>query len=170
MDRWSLSNLIAPVSYKQFQNLTTTFQQAAERSFGTETKVEITALSAPEVYTTYVDDEIQAILDNKNKNHTLLKTGNLSELTADIWKKSKYVGIKILPVDESKAPAFAFAHVEFKGIRSRQATFYIQSGDDKRQSTVKKEVLAKRPFLSYVGDGYNSNGIQDGSIPLFGLL
>ncbi|MBI3441168.1 MAG: hypothetical protein HY052_05115 [Proteobacteria bacterium] len=163
-DRWNLSKLITAISYKQFQNLTAAFQQAAERSFDTDTTIEITALQADKVCSPYVDDAIQADHDSLNQSNTLLKTNKLSELTADIWKKAKYVEVSVNPVNKSKAPhSYSFANVEFKGTHPRQATFYIQG--EQEEGAAKKSVLTNRPLLSTVGDGFDGNGVQDGRLP-----
>jgi hypothetical protein len=160
MNRWSLSNLLLPISHEQFVDLTTQFKKAAEYSFGTKCKLQISALSDVKHYTTYDDDDIQRDLDEHNKKNTILETANLGEISKDLWKRAAYVSVTVTPVDAAKATQYAFGTMEFKGICPKQATFYIQSDDE----SVRKYVLSLNR-TKLVGDGFDSNGIRSGSLP-----
>lgn len=160
MTRWSLSNIFQAVSHQQFQDYTTQLRDAAERAFGTPCKLDISVMSNTKVYTTYCDDGLQGNLDHINDANTILRTGDVANVSAAMWHKAKYVEVSVNPVDETLAPAYAFAHVEFKGNEPRQATFYIQpDGED-----TKAALLAKNP-RRMVGDGFTSNGSRSGAMP-----
>ena len=154
--RWSISNLARPISYKQFLSLTKAFQEAAERSFRTPTKITVAAMNGIKSSSTIPDPTTAEFTQRMNKERTFLETEDLSEVTKDVWDKAKFVEVSIRPVDKSKAQTSALAHVEFKGLRPSQATFYIQCGDNLRE--VRDAVLRTRPITSRVGDGYKSNG------------
>ena len=63
-----------------------------------------------------------------------------------------YIEVIIAPVDKSAAPNYAFAHVEFKGSRPRQATFYIQPDGEDSVSCLRKKFR-----FQIFGDGYTHN-------------
>ena len=153
MTRWSVRNLLLPVSHEQFVDLTTQFKKAAELSFGTECKLSIRALRAPKKYTTFHDKDIQEDLDEENKANTICETENLGNIGKALWNKAAYVEVTVRPVDAKKAPNYAFGHMGFKGERSRQVTFYIQpDGEYTRNSVLSQN------RLKLVGDGLASNG------------
>lgn len=162
MTRWSLSNRFRSVSHQQFLDYAKQFKQAAEQAFGTECTVKATVLREPKVYTTFLDDDIQDGLDYLNEKATLLKTDDLSEVTAALWDKAGYVEMVVHPKDETQAPQAAFGHAEFKGRLRRQATFYMQGGDHCEDAAA--EMIRQNRGKS-VGDGYRSNGAQSGAIP-----
>lgn len=160
MNRWSISNLITPISYNEFTTLSERFKRAAEASFGTPCKMEISALKAPKVYTTFLDDDIQDGLDHINAANAVPLNDN-STISRAEWDRANYVELTIRPVDEKLAPSYAFAHAEFKGGKPRQATFYIQpDGEDAR-----KTMLDQARRLQTVGDGFDGNGTRSGAIP-----
>lgn len=163
MSRWSLSNRFKAISYDQAGSYVSQFKAAAEKSFGTECVLDITLLRANKVYTTFWDDDLQSSLDATNNANTILKTNNHAEVTPELWNQAAYVEVSVRPVDPSKAPKeYAFGHLEFKGSRPRQATFYIQpDGEEAMQ-----EMLATKAFGVVVGDGYASNGENSGFVPM----
>lgn len=160
MTRWSLKNIFRDVTHEQFNTYTTQFKQAAEKSFGTECKLEIRALSAPKVYTTYCDDDLQSNLDSINDSATLLVTDKLSDMTEALWKAARYVEITLRPADPEKAPRYAFAHAEFKGTQPEQATFYIQPDGEDAKAAIIAQQKHKR-----IGDGFDGNGRRSGGLP-----
>ena len=158
MTRWSLGNSLMPISHEQFIDLTTQFKKTAEQSFGTECRLQIRALNDTKKFTTFWDDDLQRDLDEENRANTILETANLSDVTKSLWKKAAYLEVTVRPIYENHAPKCAFGHVEFKGARPRQATFYLQpDGED-----AKKSVLAQnRDRYKWVGDGFTSNGSRN---------
>lgn len=163
MERFSLSNFLMPVGHEQFVKLTNEFKAAAEKAFGSEARLDITARTAPKIYTTYADEWIQSGINAMNAPHVLLETHTLSQITKDVWKTAKYVEVSMVPVDREKGPAYAFAHAEFKGTAPREATFYIQGHD---VSGV-KPAMTRQNRWSLVGDGFDGNGVCDGATPAF---
>jgi hypothetical protein len=160
MTRWSLKNIFQAVSHQQFQDYTTQLREAAEKSFGTPCKLDISIMNNTKVYTTYWDDGLQDNLDQINDANTLLRTDDVANVSTALWGKAGYVEVTVKPVDETQAPAYAFAHVEFKGNEPRQATFYIQPDGGE----AKASLLAKNP-RRIVGDGFTSNGSRSNALP-----
>ena len=159
MIHWSLKNIFLPVTHRQFVDYTSQFKKAAEVSFGTECSLQIRALTKPKAYTTFCDDDIESALDEINEGNTILKTENLSDVTLDVWLNSSYVEVNVTPIDHQQAPDSAFGHAEFKGEKTRQATFYIQpNGEDVKHAMV---LSATGKIL---GDGFESNGSISGRI------
>lgn len=159
MTRWSLSNRFLPISRGQFLTLTAQFQKAAEESFGGSCALNIRALYSPKRFTTFMDDDLQADLDKRNADNTILETSSLSDVGKEIWAKAGYVEVTLSPANPQAAPQYAFAHMEFKGRQPRQASYYIQpDGEDVKQTTIAQN-RTKR-----IGDGMDSNGIRSGSI------
>ena len=160
MTRWSLSNIFMPISHGQFLDYVEQFQRAAQNSFDTKCELEIRALTAPKVYTTFMDDRIQENLDDINDQNTIIKTTKLSDITKEIWDKSGYVEVTVKPTDPDHAPSYAFGHAEFKGERPRQATFYLQpDGKDA------KDFMLGNSTLKIAGDGFDSNGSRSHAVP-----
>jgi hypothetical protein len=158
--RWSFGNYIWPISHKQFIELVAQFKKAAEESFGTECSLEISALRDPKIYTTFCDSEIEQSLKLINDAQTVVATKNLADVTPELWKQAGYVEVEVRPLDEKKAPASAFGHVEFKGRLPLQANFYIQPDGE----NAKRAMLARNPSMS-VGDGFESNGKRSAAVP-----
>jgi len=154
MTRFSLSNLVLPISYAQFTRLTEQFHRAAEASFGTKCEMEIRAMSAPKTYSTFLLDEFtQKCMDRDNESRTIAT--NFNRISKELWDQARYVELTISPVDKNAAPSYAFAHAEFKGVLPRQATFYIQPDGEDVPKTI-------GGFGMIRGDGYRSNGINGG--------
>jgi hypothetical protein len=153
MTRWSISNLLLPVSREQFTTLTEQFKQAAEHSFGGPCKLEIHAMNAVKKTSSFMhDDWIMEAMAEENKRRTVFETDDPAKLTAHIWNRAVYVEVSVEPVNEQSAPMSAWGHAEFKGSLPRQATFYLQPDD----ATAMKSMIGQNPGrLS--GDGYTSN-------------
>lgn len=161
--RWSLSNRFKAISYDQAGRYVAEFKSAAEESFGTECVLDITLMSANKVYTTFWDEDLQASLDATNASNTILRTNDHAQVTPELWDQAAYVEVGVRPADPSKATeSYAFGHVEFKGSRPRQATFYIQPDGE----GVMQQMLAKKAFGVAAGDGYDSNGENSGFVPM----
>lgn len=153
MSRLSISNLLLPVSRDQFTALTAQFKQAAEHSFGGACKLEIHAMDEVKTTSTFMhEDWIMEAIAEGNKRLTFFETDDPAKLTADIWNKAAYVEVSVKPVNEKDAPTSAWGHVEFKGYRLRQATFYLQPDD----GNAMKSIRSQNP-LKLAGDGYTSN-------------
>lgn len=162
MQRLSLSNRFRKISHAKFIALAKDFKQACEGAFGTQCSVEISALSAPKAYTTFMDDRIQEVLDRANESNHLGKAGSIEDVTKEMYRAAKYIEMTVRPVNEDQAPDYAFGHVEFGGNRPRQATFYIQGGKDCAEAC---EYMVSRHENMKVGDGYDGNGTRSTSIP-----
>jgi hypothetical protein len=149
MTRWSLNNIVLPVSHKQFVDLTTQFKKAAEDSFGTECKLNIIALSTIQPFTTVVYEDSLDYLDQRKKADTILETADVGAVSKALWKSAAYVEVSVDPLDKGKATASAWGQIAFKGDHPRRATFYIQpDGVDARKSVLKQN------FRKLAGDGY----------------
>ena len=163
MNRWSIGNYILPITHRQFIALTEQFKTAAERSFGTTCNLEIEVLREAKLYTTFVDDEIQSNLDSINLMGAI-HTANIQDVTTEVWKKAGHVTVTLRPADPTKTHPHAFAVVEFKGVRPRQATYYIQP----RGEMAAFEVLDNNRF-KLIGDGHDGNGTRSSATPYFGF-
>ena len=154
MSRLSISNLLLPVSRKQFKALTAQFRQAAEQAFGSPCRLEIRAMKAVKLTSRSMqDDWLMNAVAAENKRRTVFETDDPDRLTESIWGRAAYVEVGVRPVSEQIARAFAWGHAEFKGLRSRQATFYLQpEGDD---SWALSMISGQR--LKWIGSGYDSN-------------
>lgn len=160
MTRWSLKNIFQAVSHQQFQNYTTQLRDAAEKSFGTPCQMDIRIMNDTKVYTTYCDDGLQESMDAINDAHTLLRTDDVANVSESLWNNARYVEVTVNPVNPAAAPAYAFAHAEFKGNEPRQATFYIQpDGEDAKAAMIKQNPR------NIVGDGFTSNGSRSRQLP-----
>lgn len=160
MTRWSLSNIFRAVTHTQFIDYSTHFKQAAEHAFNTECRLDIRALQGPKLYTTFMDKHIQDELDERNAENTILATEDLADITPDLWKQAGYIEVTVRPVDEKKAPDFAFGHAEFKGCHPRQATFYIQPDGEEA-----KQFMTSQNRGKITGNGFESNGTSSKAIP-----
>lgn len=160
MSRWSLSNILLPISASQFRKLTTEFHAAAQASLGESCNLNITLMREPKLYTTFLDDEIQAGLDYENRANTILSTSQLSDITREIWAKAGYAEVSISPSANGSTPPAGWAHIEFKGERPRQATYYFHStGPDI------KDLILSQNRGKWIGDGFNGNGERSVLIP-----
>lgn len=156
MSRWSIANIARPVSRAQFIDLTTQFQKAAETSFGTACSLEIRAMNAVRMTSTFLhDDGTEEFMAAENERRTFFKTGDPNQLTDDAWRRAAYVEVIVRPDKEKQAPAYAFGHAEFKGHLPRQATFYLQPDDDASRDTMVNASRGK-----WIGEGYDSNSYR----------
>lgn len=160
MIRWSQHNMLLGISHSQFTKLVTEFHAAAEASFGTTCSLSIAVLKEPKVYTTFVDHDISSNLDGINSANTILQTDRLGDITARLWRQAGYVEVTIRPTNAGQAPAHAFAHAEFKGLRPKQATFYLQPDGEAARATM----MGHSPKMLF-GDGFTSNGRRSDAIP-----
>lgn len=153
MTRFSISNLLLPISFAQFCAIVREYKQIAERAFGTPCGMEIKAMNYRKMTTSFMlDDSDMRWIDEQNRKATFFQASELSTVSAEIFDKAVYIEVIIAPVDKSAAPNYAFAHVEFKGSRPRQATFYMQPDGEDSVS-----VLRKKFRFQIFGDGYTHN-------------
>lgn len=159
MSRWSLSNKVLPVSQRQFLDLTQEFMDACAQSWRGPVKAEITLYNAPALYTTFLlEPEERAAITAHNDSITLLKTGQLKDITPINWEIAEHAAVTLRPQNPDAAPQHAFAHIEFKGNFNRRATYYIQCSGDEARNTI----LAKHPLMT-TGGGYERHGSQSGA-------
>ena len=159
MIRWSISNIIRPISYKKFIALTTQFKEVAEQSFGRSCAIEIEVLRKPKEYTSFDNPEDQLYLDECNARNTMLKTSDLTEVTQALWVQAGYIEVTLRSKEKNPNDS-SFARVEFIGVRPRQATYYIYPDDE----AVKSNIVGRNRFM-LIGDGYKSNGTSCGAVP-----
>lgn len=153
MTRFSISNLLLPISFAQFSAMVQEYKQIAERSFATPCSLQIKAMSRIKMTSTFMhDDGTMEWMDEQNRQAVFHETSELSAFSAESFDRAVYIEVIIAPVDKEAAPNYAFAHVEFKGSRPRQATFYIQPGGEEAVSCLRK----KFRFQTF-GDGYTHN-------------
>lgn len=153
MTRFSISNLLLSISFAQFSAIVREYKQIAERSFGTPCRMEIKAYRSMKMTSSFMhDDDTTEWMAETNRKAVFFEASELSAFPSEMFDKAVYVEVVIAPVDKSAAPNYAFAHVEFKGSRRRQATFYIQPAGEESVS-----VLRKKFPLKLVGDGMNHN-------------
>jgi hypothetical protein len=153
MTRFSISNLLLPISFAQFSAMVHEYKQIAELSFGTPCSMQIKAMNRIKMTSSFMhDDDTMEWMDEHNRKAVFFEASELSAFPSEMFDKAVYVEVVIAPVDKSAAPNYAFAHVEFKGSRRRQATFYIQPDGEDSASGLRK----KFPFQIF-GDGYTHN-------------
>lgn len=159
MTRWSLSNILRKIQFTQFQSLSSEFQNACEKSFGTESSIALKLMSQPKAFTTFMDDVEQARLNEINNNNTISSFDSIDSVTEEHWNNAAYVEITIRPTDKEKAPSSAFGHLEFKGNCPKSATYYLQGGE---HTDGAKPFVTNNHKSMVVGDGYDSHGDQSG--------
>lgn len=153
MTRFSISNLLLPISFAQFCAMVQEYQQFAERSFATPCSLQIKAMNRIKMTSTFMhDDDTMEWIDEQNRKAVFRETSELSVFPSEIFDRAVYIEVIIAPVDKSAAPNYAFAHVEFKGSRRRQATFYIQPDGEDAVSCLRKKFR-----FQIFGDGYTHN-------------
>lgn len=153
MTRFSISNLLLPISFAQFCAIVREYKQIAERAFGTPCGMEVKAMNRIKMTSTFMhDDGTMEWMDEQNRKATFFQASELSTVSAEIFGKAVYIEVIIAPVNKEAAPNYAFAHVEFKGSRPRQATFYMQPDGEDSAS-----VLRKKFRFQIFGDGYSHN-------------
>ena len=153
MTRFSISNLLLSISFAQFSAMVREYKQIAERSFGTPCSMQIKAMHSIKMTSSFMhDDDTMEWMAETNRKAVFFEASELSAFPSEMFDKAVYVEVVIAPVDKSAAPNYAFAHLEFKGSRRRQATFYIQPDGEDSASGLRK----KFPFQIF-GDGYTHN-------------
>lgn len=83
---------------------------------------------------------------------------DIAEITKRDWDRAKYVDIKIVPQDKSKAPDYAFAGIEFKGKLRRTATYYIQG--EKDAGFTREQIISRHRQSMSIGNGYADHVIK----------
>lgn len=159
--RLSLSNYIFKISHEQFLSLATAFKKASEQSFGTKATMEIGVYNAPKLYTTFIDDDIDAVLAVENEQRHVLTTQNIADINKSVWDSAGYVEAILKPVNTAIAPDHAFSSMEFLGDRPKQATFYIQGSPGNAAIASMKNQFK---FMAR-GDGFPSNGSRSNYMP-----
>ena len=151
--RFSLANRFFELSHAQFVAITREFKAACEASFKTPCTLSIGLYTQPLIFTSYVDAEMEENLELINQPHWLLDTSDLVAVSKHLWKCAGYVKVGLYPTDTALAPSAAFAHLEFKGLLLRQATFYVRPGG------VEVQALLERRFGRMMrGDSYAHHG------------
>lgn len=151
--RISISNLLRSISFAQFKAMVTEFKSQVEASFGTKCRLDIRAMSSNKMTSTFMhDDGTMEYMAECNRRATFFEGSDVQTMPPEAFNQAVYIEVGVRPEDPSAAPNYAFGHIEFKGTRRRQATYYLQPGD--------KGVfraLRKAHGFQIVGDGYTSN-------------
>jgi hypothetical protein len=125
----------------------------SEKSFGCLCAIEVRAMNTLKETSTFIhDDWVIDAMHRANEKHTFFKTSAVDAVTPAIFNAARYIEVSIYPVDSDKAPASAWAHLEFKGLLAQQATFYLQPDDAEPLQAMKAA-----HGWSVFGDGYDAN-------------
>ena len=153
MNRLSVSNLVLPLSFAQFTAAVSAFKALVEKSFGCDCDVDIRAMSGLKWTSNFMHDEgTMNFMDEQNRKLTFRSTDSAAALGKGDFDKARYIEVIIRPRNESEGPKYAFAHLECKGSRKRQLTYYVQpDGADVMKA------LKKINRFKLVGDGYTHN-------------
>lgn len=96
MTRFSISNLLLPISFAQFCAIVHEYKQIAERAFGTPCGMEIKAMNYRKMTTSFMlDDSDMRWIDEQNRKATFFQSSELSAVSAEIFKKAVYVEVII---------------------------------------------------------------------------
>jgi len=129
------------------------FKELVETSFGTKCGLELRAMNRLKLSPTMVfDDGTMEFVAQFNDEATFFKCENVSLFSPQIFDAAVYIEVVLRPQEKSSAPDYAFAHIEFKGRRPRQATYYLQPGDAEVLNALKAAHRSQR-----IGDGYTHN-------------
>lgn len=149
----SISNKVFAISHAQFQAMVQEYVELIEISLGTACSVEIKAMNIIKWTSTFMHEEdVMEFMAKHNREAVFFECADASELSAETFKSAVYIEVIISPTNKHNAPSYAFAHLEFKGRRPRQATYYLQPADE----TVIKTLKGKHRF-QIIGDGYTDN-------------
>jgi hypothetical protein len=153
-NRISLSNWVLPISFNQFKTLVAEFQKLAAAVFGTECVIQIRALRQNKVSPTRMhEDGVMDYIAGVNARAVFFESSELAAMTAQVFDAAVYVEVSVTPMNILAGPKFAFGHVEFKGNRPRQATFYLQPEGDPHDF----KSLTDSHRCMRIGDGYTFN-------------
>lgn len=153
MSRMSISNYLLPISHKQFNAIVAEFMQVAAKVFGGACTIQIRGLKHPKWSPTQMhDDGTMNYIAGVNRRAIIFEQSELSDVTAQMFRDAAYIEVVVSPMNILAAPKFAFAHMEFKGERPRQATMYIQPDDAEDFAAITKN----HPMM-LVGDGLKAN-------------
>ncbi len=151
--RISISNWVLPISFSQFKTVVGEFQQLAAAAFGTECVIQIRALRHNKVSPTRMhEDDVMDYIARENARAVFFESSELADMTPQVFDSAAYVEVSITPMNILAGPKFAYGHVEFKGNRPRQATFYLQPGDPQDFKFLKGSHRCMR-----FGDGFTFN-------------
>jgi hypothetical protein len=148
--RLSVSNWVLPISLRQFQLMVSEYKILLQTAFGTTCSLQIRVMNQPKWAPNLCDDPNP--VEDVNNRATFFEATDPFDVPREIFLSAAYVEVVVRPVDKSAAPTSAYGHIEFKGLRPRQATYYLQPGD---QNVVR--ILQKRHRGQRLGDGYTFN-------------
>lgn len=151
--RLSISNWVLPVTFAQFKRMVAEFKSLVEKSFETSCTLDIRAMSSMKMTSNFLhDDDVMEFMHQCNRRATFFECSDVASMTAEAFTSAVYIEVGVRPIDAGAAPNYAFGHIEFKGSRRRQATYYIQPAD----GAVLNELRRKHAF-QLIGDGYKHN-------------
>jgi len=153
MTRLSIINRFCSISYEQCIKMLQAYKLLVEGSYGTACTYDIRAMNQIKMTSSKMhDDYTMDFMAKCNENSVFFKTSDLFAFPKEVFQQAVYIEVAIIPTDRLVAPPYAFAQVEFKGSRPRQATFYMQP-----DGAVVHENLKKRFRFQKFGDGYSFN-------------
>jgi len=158
--RFSLANQFFALSHAQFVAITGEFKRACEATFKTPCTLAIGLYTEPLVFTTYLDAELEENLAAINQPHWLLDTPDLAAVNKSLWNAAGFVQVGVYPTEQALAPTSAFAHLEFKGLLPKMATFYVQPEGE----VVRASLQVKFPRMTR-GDGFAYHGRRSAGEP-----
>jgi len=158
MQRFSLSNLVMPIGFAQFVRMAGHFIDVCGEAFGSGCDVMARVHSRDHVYTTFLDPAIEEAVEKANRERLLRSGPGLPN--EDEWTAARHVEMFVRPSNLAASMPHAFAHAEFKGVRPRQATFYVQCADFDVASAMAEAWPRMRR-----GNGFKGNGVNAGLVP-----
>lgn len=153
MSRMSLSNLLLPVSHKQFKAFVSEFKELATTVFGSECTIQIRGLKQTKWSPNFMHDRgTMDYIDDRNKRAVIFECDNLAAVTPEMYAKAAYIEVTVNPMNILAAPKYAFGSLEFKGDRHRQTTVYLQPDDPKNFASLR----SKHRFM-LIASGLDAN-------------
>lgn len=142
MERWSLKNDSCPIDFSQFKRLTEEFKQTVEYSFQSDCIIQIR----------YTDDD-------NGKKDILVEIDTMDETDEKLWNEFGHIKVLFYPKNQDPATAkkILYAHIEFKGVAERTATYYVQC--ENKDSNLKNQVINNHKQMK-ASDGLKSNEFE----------
>jgi hypothetical protein len=142
-----------PISFDEFMAMSQQFLELVEVAFGGKFKIELKAMNRVKLSTFgRREAAIMTFVAETNRNQTFLLTDDLAAVTASVFNSAAYIEMTCTPVDTDPSLPRAWAHVEFKGYKPKQATFCVYPDAD---SGARKMKALHR--FKIIGRGLNGN-------------
>lgn len=155
MNRWSFIKRFAPINFDDFISFARQFCEAVDSCYDSPSRVTVTFYAKLPHSITTIQPGLNEWLAERNKEGELAKVTGLKSVTRELFDQAVNIQLDIRPEDDSKAPKYAFGHLECKGLLNRYLVYYVQP--EEVGSRVKKLLLGEqRPSKVKfgIGDGY----------------